>query len=321
MKKVTVIWLITAAALCLSGLIIFGGVMTMGKWDFSKLSTVTYETNEYEISEEFKNISVTSDTSDIVFAPAEDSKTTVVCREQKKVKHFVNVKDGTLEIRSVDTRKWYEHIGIMRVGSSKITVYLPLAEYEALTVKESTGDVEIPKDFSFRSIDISVTTGDVKNYASASGNIKIKTTTGGILAEKISAESIELSVTTGNVKLYDTACQNNINVRVSTGKCELKNVSCNDFTSMGSTGSIHMKGLIAAGKIWIERDTGAVRFDGCDAAELLIRTDTGDVTGSLLTEKVFFAHSDTGDVDVPKDLTGGRCEINTDTGDIRMSYN
>ena len=40
----------------LVGCIIFGGVMTVLKWDFGKLSTNKYETNTYEINEAFKQI-------------------------------------------------------------------------------------------------------------------------------------------------------------------------------------------------------------------------------------------------------------------------
>ena len=59
-------------------------------------------------------------------------------------------------------------------------------------------------------------------------------------------------------------------------------------------------------------------MDACDAAEIVVKTDTGDVTGTLLTEKVFMVKTDTGDVDVPRSVTGGACEITTDTGDIRV---
>jgi tRNA pseudouridine55 synthase len=50
-----------------------------------------------------------------------------------------------------------------------------------------------------------------------------------------------------------------------------------------------------------------------------VKTDTGDVTGSLLTGKTFIPHSDTGKVVLPDSTLGGRCEITTDTGDIRIT--
>jgi len=79
-----------------------------------------------------------------------------------------------------------------------------------------------------------------------------------------------------------------------------------------------LNNVIAAEKFSVERSTGDVKFDGSDAAEIFVRTDTGDVTGSLLTHKVFITKTDTGKVDVPKTVDGGRCEIITDTGDIAL---
>ena len=36
-------------------------------------------------------------------------------------------------------------------------------------------------------------------------------------------------------------------------------------------------------------------------------------------EKVFLVQTDTGNVDVPRSVTGGACEITTDTGDVRIT--
>ena len=71
--------------------------------------------------------------------------------------------------------------------------------------------------------------------------------------------------------------------------------------------------------IFIERSTGDITFDGCDADTIKVKTSTGDVSGTLLTEKIFFTETSTGDIHVPKSMTGGACEITTDTGDIEIS--
>ncbi len=62
-----------------------------------------------------------------------------------------------------------------------------------------------------------------------------------------------------------------------------------------------------------------MEFNHCDAETIYVNTDTGSVTGTLLTDKVFIIETDTGSVDVPKSITGGRCEITTDTGNIRIT--
>lgn len=312
------IWLITAASLILLGSIIFVGVMTMLDWDFLELSTSKYETNTYTLEENCKNIIISADTAHIVFVSSGEDSGSVTCYELTKQKHSVTVKDGNLVIETKDTRKWYEYIGI-NFRTPKITVSLPAGEYGALSIQSNTGDVEIPKDFRFESIDISESTGAVTNYASASDFVKVKTTTGDIRVENISAASLELSVSTGGITVSDVNSTGDISVTVSTGKTTLTDVVCQNITSKGSTGGITLKNVIAEGKINIRRSTGSVRFDGSDAAEIFVDTDTGSVTGTLLSEKVFITKTDTGKNDVPKTITGGRCEINTDTGDIRLS--
>jgi DUF4097 and DUF4098 domain-containing protein YvlB len=89
--------------------------------------------------------------------------------------------------------------------------------------------------------------------------------------------------------------------------------------SNGSTGNISLSNVIAAEGFSIERSTGDVKLDCSDAMTIDIETDTGDVEGSVLTDKIFITRTDTGRVRVPDSASGGRCELTTDTGDIRIS--
>ncbi|MBE6797793.1 MAG: DUF4097 domain-containing protein [Ruminococcaceae bacterium] len=291
-------WLIIGASLVLIGCIIFTGVMTMLKWDFKKLSTLNYETNEYTIDNEFKNISVESDTADITLLASDEKSVKVVCHEPSDAKHTVVISSDTLEIKKNDTRKWYEHIGIS-FESEKITVYLPKGEYGKLSVKASTGDLKVTDEFKFADINVTLSTGD-------------------ITLQSISANSISLRVSTGKIALQNIKCEGDLKAEVSTGKTYFKRLNCDNIISCGNTGDITMENVIAKQKISVERSTGDVRFDGCDAAEIFVVTDTGDVRGTLLSGKLFITKTDTGSIDVPNSTSGGRCEITTDTGDIKI---
>ena len=186
--------------------------------------------------------------------------------------------DGTLTVALSDDRKWYEYIGIS-TESSTVTLYLPEAEYGDLLIRGSTSDVGISEDFRFESMDVQVSTGDIR--------------VDGIAAEDIS-------------------------VTVSMGKAELSDIRCGNLSSAGSTGDLLMERVRAAGSMLLSRDTGDIRFVACDAAEIKVTTDTGDVTGTLTSDKIFITESDTGTVRVPSSAAGGKCEITTDTGDIRI---
>ncbi|MEE0945996.1 MAG: DUF4097 family beta strand repeat-containing protein [Acutalibacteraceae bacterium] len=279
MTKKTKIWIITAILFIIVGCIAFGSALFMLNFDFKKLSTVKYETNEYEITDNYDNIMINTKTAQVRFVTWEKSYSKVVCFEELKEKHSVKTEDNTLKIQIVNTKKWYDYIGVS-LGSPEIIVYLPVKEYGRLSVRLSTGDIEVG----------SMTVSDA-----------------------------ELRTSTGSITATSLKCGKDLKINVSTGKTYLTDVTCNNFISEGDTGNIFLKNVIANDKCDIKRSTGKVNFDNCDAGELEIETDTGSVKGSLLSEKVFIAHSDTGRINVPETLSGGKCEIETDTGDISIT--
>lgn len=311
-------WLIAAIALILIGCITAVCALAALDWDFSRFSTVAFETNTYPVTGDFHNISLRTETAHITVLPADGAEAYVVCREQENLRHTVTVTDGTLTVALSDDRKWYEYIGIS-TESSSVTLYLPEEEYGTLLIRGSTSDVGIPEDFRFESVDIQVSTGDVHCLASAKGEIALRASTGEIRADSIVAENISLTVSTGRIHLSSVECAGDLLVSVSTGKVELSDIRCGNLSSAGSTGDLLLKRVRASGSMQLSRDTGDIRLEACDAAELKIRTDTGDVTGTLTSDKIFLAESDTGTVRVPSSVAGGKCEITTDTGDIRIA--
>lgn len=317
MKKATKVWLITAGALVAVGCILFTGVMAARGWDFMQLSTGKYEKNTHEIGESFRHIAMTTGTADIRFALSDDGKCRVECFEEENAKHTVAVEGDTLVIRQDDQRSWRDHIGF-HFDLPTVTVYLPQTAYETLTVRESTGNITVPKTCSFKNVDVTLSTGNVDFFASAAETVRIKASTGSIHVEDVTVGALQLSVTTGSVRASGVTCKGGMTADVTTGEARLADIACETFGSDGSTGALTLRNVVAAQKLSVDRTTGDVKFDGCDAAEIYAKTNTGDVTGSLLSDKVFITESNMGDVDVPKTTTGGRCEIYTNTGDIRI---
>ena len=292
-------WLLIACACILAGVLLYGGLFLKAGRSFSAAFGAKLETVTEQIRQPFRNVTVRGDTEDVEFRPSEDGKCSVVFTEREGEKHTASVKDGTLVIEKSADLKWYERFTLFSFGRQTITVFLPEREYGALFVKESTGDVTIPEAFSFESVDVTLSTGDAVCRASAAGSVRISTSTGSVRLEDLSAGEIALSA--------------------STGRTTLQNVSCGSLVSDGGTGSISLGNVVASGNMTIERGTGDVRLALCDAAEISIRTSTGDVTGTLRTGKAFAAKSSTGRIRVPESGAGGPCRITTGTGDIEIS--
>ncbi|MBO5416990.1 MAG: DUF4097 family beta strand repeat protein [Clostridia bacterium] len=260
MSKGTKIWLAVGAGLVLAGVIVFAVAIVALGFDFAKLGTGKYETNTYCPEGVFERIVIETEVSDIDFALSDDGKCKVVSREEEKLKHSVEIKDGALVIRNSDERKWFDFIRIFSERQS-LTVYLPESGYKSLFIETNTGDIKLGGGFSFERIEISGDTGDV----------------------------------------------------------ELTEITCKSLDIETDTGDIFLKSVMAEGNLSLDTDTGDVEFYRCDAGSIKADTDTGDISGTLLTEKVFIASSSTGNVRVPSSTKGGRCELSSDTGDIKIS--
>lgn len=313
-------FLITGIVLTVLGLLIFLGALFASGFDLSRLSTATYETNQHPVSETFQSVEIRTDEAEIRFVASEDGTTRVDCVERAKVRHEVAVENGILKITADDKRTWIDHLNLFAFKPLSVTVHLPAARYDALTVATGTGKVTVPDPFTFGKADIMASTGDVSFDASVEGGLTIRTSTGDIRVTGVRSSSAEFSVSTGKVELKNLNCAETLSVKVSTGKAVLTDVSCKELISTGSTGSITLKNTVASESLNIQRDTGDVELENCDAGQITVKTSTGDVTGTLRSAKVFITKSSTGKIDVPDSVSGGRCELSTSTGDIRIRF-
>ena len=312
-------WIAAAAVLTILGLAVIGAALACAHGDINAFGSAKFVTETVDIAEDFSDIAITASIERISFAPSGDGKCRVEFYRDERSAVSAAVSGDALEIKAVKEGKWYENISFLSFGSPRITVYLPKTEYGALTVSADTGSVTLPEAFAFAGVDVRTDTGDVDIASRVSGALRVNTDTGCVACEGISAGSIDIAVSTGRVRLASVECAGSLGVAVTTGKTTLTGVTCASFCSEGSTGDLTLENVICSGGVIIERSTGDVKFVNCDGAELDITTDTGDVTGSLRTDKVFIVKSDTGRIDVPETTSGGKCRIISDTGDIKIS--
>lgn len=314
MKKA---FLIIGAVLVLLGLALFLGALFSVGFDFSRFEAAS-EVNTYTLEEEFRNIDVRVDAADVTFAPSDGGGFRVVSEEREGVRLSIAAEDGTLKLALRDERPWTERITVFS-NSLSLTVYLPSDRYEALRIESVTGDVAVGAPFVFGSADVSASTGDVAWGASVEGSLAIRTGTGKIRMQNAAAGGISLSVSTGSVLLDSVTCEDALSISVGTGKTELSGVTCRSFVSSGATGKITLKKVLVSENALIERSTGDVLFEDSDAGSLSVKTTTGSVSGTLASGKIFSVKTTTGSVSVPDTAEGGRCEITTTTGSVRLS--
>ena len=318
MKAKLIITIVVAAALIFIGIAVAACGFAMSGFDIKNLTTDPEVTNYVTIDQDFNSIIIDATTADLKILPSTDGQCKIDLVERENLYFMPSVENGILTIHEIDDRKWYEYIGISW-GNMSITLYLPKEQYDSLTVELTTGRAQIDSGLEFGKVDVKATTGSVKCEAKVTESLAIKCTTGFIYASGAEVDTISLKASTGAIELCKSTCKT-LEVEATTGSIKLSEISgTGDFDIEATTGKINLSDVVTEGDLTIEADTGDVIFKRCDAANLNITTDTGDVEGSLLTSKVFFYETDTGDVDIPRTTEGGKCNIETDTGDITIT--
>jgi DUF4097 and DUF4098 domain-containing protein YvlB len=233
--------------------------MMTQKWNFFVLQTEKSETNRYEIHEEYTNISININTANLVILPTEEDSTTVECFEQEKIKHIVQVKDDTLFIEVVDSRKWYEHIGIF-FQSPKVTVYMPQKQYAAVSVKASTADMQIEK-LSANHLDITLSTGDMRLTDVQCKNVSGTVSTGDIHLENvIVTQELAMQSRTGDIAL-EGCDANRLKIKTTTGDVKGWLLSPKVFLATANTGKVNVAQTTAGGLCEITTGTGDIDVD------------------------------------------------------------
>lgn len=330
MKKA---WIIVAIILTVLGAAIFTGALFASGFDFSRIPGREQMTEKsWAINERFQNIDVRVRISDVEFKASEDGGARVVALESEKIHHEVSVSNNTLLVESKEeTWRWFDLRSLFQ-STPSVTVYLPEESYNKISVTTATGDIRIPGGFSFYEVKAEASTGDVSVSGIVQNGLCVKTSTGEITLSDLDAHDLDLTASTGRITVQSGTAgyypsfssasidYGKVSIRVNTGALVMKDFSCGTLETSGNTGSIRMENVVTRGDMTLERSTGSIHFESCDAeaGKIQIKTSTGSVRGSFKTGKRFIAQSSTGSVHVP-DTDGIRCEIRTSTGSIDIT--
>ena len=255
MSRKSKLYFTLSGLLIVLGSLIFVLTACSANWSFKEIISERYETSTYEIDREFEKISIVSDTADITFIPSEDGESKIVAFEHKREKHAITVENGTLKVNIVNEKKWFDYVG--GFGGPSLKIYIPEGEYKSLLINESTGDISLPGNYKFETVDMTLSTGDISCYAFASKTLKIHLSTGDIKLGKLTAGVIDL--------------------KISTGKTTIEDVTCESLKSIGDTGDAYLYKISATNNVYIERSTGNVEVKNAKADKISIKTSTGDV--------------------------------------------
>lgn len=276
-------WAITAGVLIACGVCFALLGMALVGFDFDKISADGKKAqNTHIVKEEFDSIHIDTSTADVFFEVSEGDEVKVVLDEAEKRYHTVEVDaTGTLQIREVSKRKWYDFFNMFGgFGKKKIVVYLPEKKAEGVARKLENAE---PAKFVLQNLTIDISTGDVhiNDMAILGNELKVDGSTGKIIMNNVTAPKMDLDCSTGDITLQAVEVQGEMRIDASTGDVSV-----------------------------LDSDAGSVKID----------VSTGDITCRFLSGKNVKASTSTGKVRLAEGKTesGGECILNTSTGDIKV---
>ncbi|MBR4157341.1 MAG: DUF4097 family beta strand repeat protein [Oscillospiraceae bacterium] len=333
-----------AACLIVAGLILGGIALLSGGFRFDGLQigfgskTITQKEltpRTYPVTEPFQAIDVRSASGDVELRRTNDGSCRIECMECEGWTHKVEVRGGTLYVE----RESITNINLIlgTSGRDVIELWLPETVYDALAVGSSSGDVKIPGGYSFGTASVSSTSGDIDfraqvdgtlNAAATSGTIAVTdlgcyaltaaSTSGSIYVSGVDCGSVSMSCTSGDISLENVAASGELITQTTSGDIRMKDVTCRTLNAESTSGEKTLTDVVSQEDIRITSSSGDLTLTRCDALTLHIKSSSGEVTGSLRTEKTFITHTTSGGVNVPTGR-GGDCEIETTSGDIRIT--
>ncbi|MBQ7336703.1 MAG: DUF4097 family beta strand repeat protein [Clostridia bacterium] len=311
--------LITVAFACivLGITILFVAAGRIG-FDFYELNGLESQSQTHTVTEEFKSLDIDTVEADVLILRAEDGVCRVVCEESDKVYHTVSVIDGTLSVKRVDLRKWYEHIGFFWCKMS-VTVYLPHDSYDALDLESVSGNITVQNEFSFSNGEISSTSGNIFYTGAVENQIALHSVSGDIEARILTANNAECKATSGDIKIDTATLTGKLFVKTVSGEIEVREGNADRIEISSTSGNVALDKVQAVSHLQLDTTSGEITFCDADAKTVWIKSVSGNIDGSFLTPKSFVVDTLSGSVSVPQSVAdAGLCELYTTSGNIRV---
>ena len=320
------------------GLVLMIYALFQTKFDVSALAAAECEMKTQTVSQPFDRISANTADLNVILSLAPDGVCVVEYPEGETVHVTVKTENGALVVSQDAFAKFPFNILPIVPRFPKVEIRLPEREYASLAAKTGNGDVSVPSDFCFQSVEIRTKSGNLSFSASAeqtrlwatSGNISVcggsvgaaeaESTSGNILFENVRAASLYSHSTSGKTLFSSVECGGALDASATSGTVELSGVTCGALSANTSSGRVRAENTVCASHLSAATTSGDIRLADCDAQTISVKSTSGDVDARILTPKRVRWKTASGSVSVPDDADGGQMNVTTTSGSIRVSF-
>ena len=308
------------ALICLTvGAILVGTGWVLLQKNPTDMNTIKDVSKVYHISEAPTQINITTTESRIEVRPIEGDEWRVECKDKEKVYHTIDLTDGVLTIKQIDKRVWYEHIGILSgFQNLSVIVYLPLQEYENLSIRSTSGSIKVEEGLTFSNAELQNTSGSITCASSVAGSLAATNTSGSITVKGSVGGDLNVKNTSGSITVSG-GVNGKLDVVNASGRIEIKAATPTSVIIKNTSGGIDLYDVVCKETCEITNTSGSIKFERCDALAFDLQTTSGSIRGSILTAKTFDCKSTSGGVHTPYDGNGGTFKARSTSGGINIT--
>lgn len=307
------------ALICLVvGAILVGTGWVLLQKNPTDMNTIKDVSKVYHISEAPTQINISTTESRIEIRPIEGDEWSVECKDKEKVYHTIDLTDGVLTIKQIDKRAWYDRISILNgFQNLSVIVYLPLQEYENLSIRSVSGSIKVEEGLAFSNADLQNTSGSVTCASSVAGSLAIRNTSGSITVKGSVGVDLNVKNTSGSITISG-GVNGKLNVANSSGRIEIKAATPTSAIIKNTSGGIYLCDVVCKETCEISNTSGSIQLERCDAFSFDLQSASGSIRGSILSAKSFDCRSTSGSVRTPQNGNGGMFKARSTSGSIKI---
>ncbi|MBQ3708958.1 MAG: DUF4097 family beta strand repeat protein [Clostridia bacterium] len=298
-------------ALCILALIL---IVVGGALMFATFPTMLAEheqaKEEYTVVSEalkdrYKNIEIHAINAEVTVTNAADTRPVLEAKTDPAYRVVVETNGNNLVVKEIDTRKWYQKIGVFSPKPGKIEVRLDDGVYAELDVRNTNGDITVKAPehtVSIKDIYTKTVNGDTK--IEIPGDFVTCESKNGDLSIVIDRGADQTRGTTSLVKAMTT----NGNINDSSIAANKSLISGNGrIMSFGTFGILY--GKTVNGDICLNRVFGE---------KITVESVNGKITATITQPMKYITSTKNGRVKVPEKTGGNAFEASTTNGNISI---
>lgn len=317
MRKSTIIILIIAVCMIFAGVALGLAACSVDGVNFENMFMDNSKVRVATYDEAFLNVDAQGKSGSLEIFPTSEDELRIECIEPEGTYYDVKFEGDTLVVNRVDNRQWTRYF--MNFSREGIKIYLPKRVYNDIKLDVSSGKVTVNDGLVCRNLAAESNSGSVRAYCvTVQENVHLESTSGGVVSDTVKAKNMEVSCTSGSVTLGNVQLDGNLDIECSSGRVEVSQVGCHSFNAKSTSGGIICSDVICKDALNARVSSGRIEVLRCDAENLDLKTTSGSIRGTLLSEKIFVAHSTSGSVKVPDTTQGGICKANATSGSIKI---